>query len=518
MIYLEEAKNGSLTCRKAGHYLHSKYNPEEEADKFVRSLSPDFSPFCIIVAGPCLSYCFAPLRKRFPAIPIYAVQYETFFTKKTEQSAPLHSACAESTAPAWDSVFCTEHKDALLLAEELFEQLGEQLIFGAFFTVWPPAERLYTEQSRLFWKAVKLLLQKSRDVLATRAFFSRCWLKNTFRFFIRCTHICGIEKGHKPILVAASGPSLEASIPYIKKYRKSFFLIGLSSALQALIENGIYPDLCISTDGGFYAEAHLRILEKVFAQGVPLPLAVSAESRVSSAILENLPIIPLRYGDGIENRLFEHCRLPAVPALRNGSVSGTAASLALSLTSVAVYFCGLDLENGSGYRHAQPNMLEKNDTLTDNRLRPLATRLSVPENGSLNIYRQWFSSRNEEFSKRTARVSAVPYKQKLGNIRDLHWDDIKENLRMYESLQMPRIYTIKNGKAAENKKNICDFLYAEKAACEHKNEPERTVQWYENCAPLAYLSSLKYPESEEFKAEAEKTVLHTFEELFKLCT
>ena len=244
MIYLEQTKNGSLTCRKEGQYLHSKYNPEEEADKFAASLKPDFTPFCIIAVAPCLSHCLVPLRKRFPSVPVYAVQYASFFIDKTAHPRDV----------SWDGIFCTEQKNEYELSEELFESLGEELIFGAFFAPWLPAERIFSDQSRIFWTAVKLMLQKSRDVLATRAFFSRSWLKNTVRFFVRSRHICGIEKGSQPVLAAASGPSLTASIPYIKKYRSSFFLIGLSSALSALIAHNNYPDLCISTYGCFYAE------------------------------------------------------------------------------------------------------------------------------------------------------------------------------------------------------------------------------------------------------------------------
>lgn len=510
MIYFEEAKNGSPTCRTAGQYLHSKYNPQDEAEKFVHSLIPDFNPFCIVIAGPCLSYCIEPLQKRFPSVPLYAVQYASCFTEKPENIG--------LPRPVWNGSFCTEQKDAYQLAEHMFDTLGEQLIFGAFFVSWPPAERIFTEQSGIFWQAVKLVLQKSRDVLATRTFFSRTWLKNTVRFFIRARHICGIEKGEKPILAAASGPSLQTSIPYIKKYRNSFFLLGLSSAMPALTENGIYPDLCISTDGGFYAEYHLRVLQKLLAQGTALPLAVSAESRIPCATLENQPLIPLCYGDGIESLLFDYCGISAVHALRNGSVSGTAAALALSLTSGPVYFCGLDLESGSGYKHTQPNMLEKNDELGDNRLRTQLSRLSVPSGGALDIYRSWFSSRSEAFSKRLFRLSVQPYCKTLGAIRDSAWEHIKDALPSYTKQKAPLIYTISHKTIGENKKKVRAFLQIEQNRIIEKKDCTRSIQWYENCAPLTYLSSLKYPESAEFKAETDKTVLHTFEELFKLCT
>ena len=65
-------------------------------------------------------------------------------------------------------------------------------------------------------------------------------------------------------MIIASGPSLQVALSSIRKNQASYFLIVLSSAIKCCFENNIIPDLCISTDGGYWAKEHLKILEKFF--------------------------------------------------------------------------------------------------------------------------------------------------------------------------------------------------------------------------------------------------------------
>ena len=79
-----------------------------------------------------------------------------------------------------------------------------------------------------------------------------------------------------PVLVCASGPSLNCCIKIIKQFEDKLFIICLSSALSVLIKNNIIPDLVFSTDGGYWAGEHLKHLKK----NKDIPLAVSCEAFV----------------------------------------------------------------------------------------------------------------------------------------------------------------------------------------------------------------------------------------------
>lgn len=511
-IRLEDAKNGSITCVADGRFLHSKYNPENEALNFVNSIKCDYSPSCVIITGPCLSYCIPFLQKEFPNTPLYAIQYDSFFL---ENASFMRDCCDK-----WAKIFlCTANTSPEQLCEEIFSVTGENILSAALLASWDPADQLFLGESKIAWKSLKLLLQKNRDIIATRSYFSLRWLKNTVQFCLHAQNVCIVKPQTKPVLIVASGPSLLTSLSQIKKYRNKFFILALSSALTALIEHKIYPDLCISTDGGFYAKRHLFILKKLNDLKINIPLAVSAESNIPLDILEHCNIMPLNYGDGIESLLLSQCKIPSVTTLRNGTVSGTAASLALSLTEDSVFACGLDLTNGKGYTHTQPNALEIADSLVDFRLNPLSNRLckDIPiecENkggNALDLYRQWFLTRDTCFTNRFYRLSAddFVYANTLGKIQDIHWADIKWDVGTDEINQKTNFEAFSIPNQNERKKIILSII-------EHEHKVKSKL-WYEYCALAEYLATKKYPESLSFEKKLREKIKKSFSSLQELC-
>ena len=397
--FIQNAR-GIRTCSAGGTKLHSAYNPEVEAERFVNSIECPFFPEYILVTGPALSYCLPYLKKRFPSSKICALRYCHDFDSENNKFA---------------KVFYSENKN---LCESLFNFMGEEGLGAALFVSWQPSEKAFPDEYKSSWEEIKKAVLKSRDVLATREYFSQRWVKNCLRFCLFANETASVKEGTSPILICASGPSLKTSLAKIKELRNSFFLIAVSSALAPLLEYGIKPDLCISTDGGYWAKRHL-----LFCGGTKIPTAISAESAMYAKGIEGTPVIPLSYGDGICQTFLERFSFKSLRARRNGTVSGTAAELALSLTSSSVFFCGLDLAPSKGFSHTQPNNLEKDNSSADTRLRTKESRLAPSsfDSPALCIYRDWFAS--QDFNGRLYRLSkSYPYKNSLGKIRDVDWD------------------------------------------------------------------------------------------------
>lgn len=403
-IVFSDAKNGELTCSLGGKYMHSAYNPSKEAEQFVAGISAPFNPSAVIVIEPALSYCAPFLRKRFPQTALYAVRAGASFS---------------AYDGAWDAVFFADDT----LGNRLFGQLGEETICSALFVAWSPSERLFPDKTKLAWQAIKTVVLKSRDVLGTRSFFAKRWIKNAVRFCAHIQHPAILHKGTADILIAASGPSLRTSLPKIAACRARFFVIALSSALLSLLHEGITPDLVLSTDGGFWAKKHLACCGGRFPR---VPFAIAAEGAAPAALLETQTVVPLWYDDSIAVPLLRVCDIPAMRAAQNGTVSGTAVEFALALTSGNVYLCGLDLATAQGFQHTQPNALEQYHAAHDDRLRTTHTRLTASATaarGSLAVYRDWFVSVSERLEKRVFRLSdSYDFAHKLGNIRDVSWD------------------------------------------------------------------------------------------------
>ena len=424
-IVFSDAKNGELTCSLGGKFVHSAYNPSKEAEQFVAGLAAPFNPSAVIIIEPALSSCAPFLRERFPQTALYAIRI-----------------CAAFSAydGAWDAVFAAGDT----LGSRLFERLGEETICSALFIAWPPSERLFPDETKLAWQAIKTAVLKSRDVLATRSFFAKRWIKNAVRFCAHIRHPALLHKGTADILIAASGPSLRTSLPHIAAFRARFFVIALSSARLPLLHKGITPDLVLSTDGGFWAKKHLACCGDGFPR---IPFALAAEGAAPAALLETQTVVPLWYDDSIAVPMLRACNIPAMRAARNGTVSGTALDFALALTSGNVYLCGLDLATAQGFQHTQPNALEQHHAAHDDRLRTKHTRLAASATaaqGSLAVYRDWFVSVSERWENRVFRLSdSYDFAHGLGKIRDVGWDifsasDAKKNQR-FPSIEQIRL-------------------------------------------------------------------------------
>ena len=482
MISFATAKNGSKTCIKGGFPLHSSYNPEKEAERFAATLEVPFEPSWIIITEPALSYPAQFLRQKFPNTKICAIRFCKDFIDYDKN---------------WDKVFYFENS---CLKEELFNFFGEEATGSLFFASWKPSENAFPDIYSEAWQNIKSYITLSRDVLGTRIYFNRRWNKNSLKFALYVKNvldfkICKIEK---PIVIAASGPSLERIIPYLKANRGSFFLLAVSSAVRPLIEQQLIPDAVISTDGGWYAQEHLKQLN--FFKDIPL--FISTESYLPAKMLQSTTIVPLSYKDSIEALLLEKAGINAVKAERNGTVSGTAAELALQLSD-EVFFCGLDLCSSNGFQHTQPNELELDKVPSDNRLLPLETRtaLSTFAKDSLNIYRNWFSTRPESFASRVKRVyhSSAPLKFKLGNIEDIDEKAFEnalkkhapKNAAYFDTVQFQNLQT-----STERAKKLKDYFSELRKAFDDyynsnkpvENAPFELELWFKSLSLGDYLS------------------------------
>lgn len=454
-VTFTQASNNEQTCTAGEIKLHSFYNPSKEGQRFADTAQCNFNPKYILVSEPGISYCAQYLKERFSKSILCCVRYTDEFKQFDSK---------------WDKVF----HSSKMLSEDIFNFMGEEGICACLFLSWKASEKAFENQSMDTWNEIKKSVLKSRSILATRSFFAKRWAKNSLRFSLFADKSTCIAPATKDIIVCASGPSLISSIENLKKFRKRFFLIAVSSALSPLVHNGIIPDLCISTDGGYWAKLHISFALK----NNNIPLALPGEGSCFASILNKTRLIPLFYGDGISEDILNSSGYKKTKAVRNGSVSGTAAYLALSLTSGNVYFCGLDLCYSKGHVHTQPNELEINDLIHDGRLRTTETRISasVLNKESINIYRDWFAS--TDFKGRLMRLSDnFNYASKLGKTDDVNWNYFINHTEDFKS----KIDPVFKDYMIDSKTNRVEML---RKICTEKTAD---YQWIKNALPAEAL-------------------------------
>lgn len=453
--------------------LHSKYNPEHEAQIFINSLSCSFTPAVVLIIEPALSYCVPFLRSRFPNTLLCAVHYCRGF---------------EKTDILWDQVFFlsdNNEQQIRFLQNDLFRSLGEEKLCSCFSFSWIPAARNFPELDDAAWKALKAATEASRSLIFTRSYFSYRWLSNTINFCRETEKTITVLPGSIPVIVTASGPSLSEMIPFLKEKRPFYFLIAVSSSLSVLRACNIYPDLCISTDGGWWAVCHLHERDFFLKQTF---FALPPEGNCSSQIRSYSYILPLSYNDGISSLLLAACGYTSFHAERNGTVSGTATEMALSLTTGPVFLCGLDLAPAPAFQHSQPNALERWNSVFDSRIRTTETRtissrfLSA---SSLSIYNSWFTSFPADKACRLYRLSNhFKYATTLGSIKDIDYDFFISQIT--QNGKSPVLKTMSPSIPRKQRMYIISRFLSENENSEnwlHENFPAEYISWLRTIQP-----------------------------------
>lgn len=473
-ISFENAKNGELTCKFNNQFLQSSYNPTNEAKKFVQNIQFTFFPKIIIILEPCIPYFIDFLKKTFLNVKIGAIRFKPdFINFNTDFDFVINFF---------------EHENNF--KHFLFDFLGEENLFSTLFLPWEPSIKIFSEISKKVLLSIKNSMNKAKDILVTRQFFEKKWLINSSNF-IKCIKnpIKLTQKINLPILIIASGMSLQKSLSIIQKSQNVFFIICLSSAISVCIKNQIIPDLFFSTDGGFYAGEHFKQMKNF-----KIPLAITTESFCKKNILQKNPILPLTYIDGISSKLFTN-KKDFLFAQRNGTVSGTALEFAIenSTENSQIFFCGLDLSCGKGFQHTQPNELEQNNCIFDNRINTKQTRLLKSEfsNHSLKIYENWFMQFNTK-NRKVFRIIENP-NNNLQKIKDINYIE-------FEKISKKLPPQTKNNFFTKNDDFNNNFLQFSKSIHSIFN----TEEWNKQIFPLDFLLLEHNPQNKEIKQRIQK--------------
>ncbi|EFW36559.1 6-hydroxymethylpterin diphosphokinase MptE-like protein [Treponema phagedenis] len=353
--------------------LHSKYNPQKEAETFAGSIKTN--PAIIVISEPGESYAAESLRKRFPSAKLIALRYsQTLFSESDF---------------LWDSVW---RPQAGSLEFFLIQNIHDEELSNTIFIPWKPADRAFPDEAKLVWQGIATAIKMIQSEMATRTFFGKRWLANILRNSMFAEQVIDFSFYAERVIFAAAGQSLEKCL----SKKTGAPIAAVSSALSALAYRGVKPIFCVSTDGGFWAAAHLKRI------ATDIPVLFPLEAAIPSNVLINNPLSFLNYGSKTESFFLDALQAPSISAQRNGSVSGTMAELLFNFRIKKIYLCGLDLAEGKGFQHARPHASGIAKTF---RTMPLASIIAKGGNPqSLEIYANWFMQLPKEKTDCLIRV------------------------------------------------------------------------------------------------------------------
>ena len=193
--------------------LHSRYNPQGEAERYINSLSLNENIRFLILIEPGLGYIIAPLKKRIPLAKVIV----------------LHAA---ESYPPQDPVDAVWHPGTGMAVQDFLErEIPDTEAEKIRIVEWRPALSIYGNvYLSIVEEAAEFIKRSDANARTTKA-FGRSWFKNYFK------NLCLLKKLHypaplsMPVLVCAAGPGLEEAIPLILKEHLAgkIFILAVSS-------------------------------------------------------------------------------------------------------------------------------------------------------------------------------------------------------------------------------------------------------------------------------------------------
>lgn len=197
-----------------------------------------------------------------------------------------------------------------------------------------------------------------------------------------------------PLIIAAAGPSLDASIDYLRKAKGHAFIFSVDSALPTLMRNDIIPDMFISVDPikelGNFIDPRVSLIPGIF------PLSCNRHLFE----FHSGPAFYYSYGDSLADYMayLEKRKLPHVDA--DSSVSNHALGIGLFLQSRNIICTGLDLGYPNGMTHSSAAIMNgaahdpENGAIMQV---PCTSGGYVETNFQMDMYRQLFEERISKY-------------------------------------------------------------------------------------------------------------------------
>jgi hypothetical protein len=372
--------------------LHSGYNPQTEAQRFIDALKINTDINCFFLIEPGMGYMIPFLRKKQPDSKIIVLHADSGF----RELPGVFSGDA-----AW-------YPDGGTGVQEFLES---EVPAAARVRIveWRPGLNVYGDKVLELVRESAEFIKRLEAVRRTDAFFGKRWMRNFFRNLALFQNTLMYRKMDIPVVITGSGPSLEAVLPQLLAPRDKIFIIAASSSLPSLAAGGITPDMVISTDGGGWALTHLYAF---FRQLRPKPgiLALSLCAAVPSQC-SSLPLLPMNDGSLWQSIALHAIGFPSVLIPQRGTVTASALELALELSNGNIFLAGMDLSVCGIRSHARPNGFDHLLFGCATRLRPVYTQYfirseGIKDGGSLDVYAAWFKSRIGSFPKRIFSLGA----------------------------------------------------------------------------------------------------------------
>ncbi|MDR0411105.1 MAG: DUF115 domain-containing protein [Treponema sp.] len=402
-LRVESSVHGEPTLIVGTKYVHSRYNPIQEAQKTASIIGKETAGI-VVVLGFGLGYIAESVVHDGRKVVIVEKREEIL--KKALETRDLTALLMEK-----DIIFVIGGAEENILgALQIFDfdSFGEGKVRKIKNRTLVDLDSEYYQEVE---RRIDTWVSKGAINESTLKRFGARWEKNLVRNERYIHELPGIEQlrgvlnGEIPVFLVAAGPSLDDLTTHLSEIAERCLVVSVDTALRFLLRHGIDPDFTLSADPQYWNVRHLDVLQHsntclvtsvdVYPCTFHLPcrnIFLYSSSHPSAHAYEEKSILKGRLGSG-------------------GSVAAPAFDFACWIGAASVWIGGLDLGFPGLRTHFKGALFEEKANATADRFYPVeskafhALRNGAPFYGPaadghriltdkrLSLYAAWFESR-----------------------------------------------------------------------------------------------------------------------------
>ncbi|AMO84403.1 hypothetical protein B857_02809 [Solibacillus isronensis B3W22] len=335
IIYLK-TKNEMPNAKVNGYFLHSNYNPEAEADKYIEHNFKE--GYLNILFGYGLGYIPNSIAKKYGETDILVFDpiFSSLSIERKDKIAGVFFDFNEFCKSCENYIADFDRKVNILISpnyDKIFEKKYKDLLD---FIRHIQIEDIVNEN--------------------TIRYFGDLWQEN----YIMNLHYVHKDQSLKelfnnydcPVILASGGPSLTKQLPLLKKFKGKCLIIAAGSTVNSLLAADIIPDYVVTMDGG---ESNYLHFKNIGNYNFNLIYGLGNAWRIQREFKGERYSFCFYGEDSIQKHIKEGLDKDLPMLSSGGTVAITALEIASKISTGPIAIIGQDLAYTDNKSHAENN-------------------------------------------------------------------------------------------------------------------------------------------------------------------
>ncbi|WP_334075743.1 MULTISPECIES: motility associated factor glycosyltransferase family protein [Paenibacillus] len=243
------------------NYMYDQVSPKVEIANWMTQFEHVMKESHVLFFGVGLGGHISAFRRKHPEIP-----FSVF-----EPCPGIMSAFLEHSSPnEWEILSSV---DEIMLGDP-FEKAAPALaglidrVSRILVVVWPAYMRMFPKELEQFNNTLRQLVNYKQHRIKVNQFYEKEWALNSLHnmpFVLNTPNFLKKGESHlegKPVVIVSAGPSLNDEIEHLRTIKEKglAYIFSVGSAVNALIEHGIYPHATFSYDPNPY---NVDVIKKI---------------------------------------------------------------------------------------------------------------------------------------------------------------------------------------------------------------------------------------------------------------